>query len=119
MQVDTLTVQHDRDNNNLTRYQRLRVPLGDATPPRTPPVESNATIVQLVEPPTWSDVPVWTLSVRADDATELDLCWSASDTVRIMASAKAPLVYFRGARCRLEAGAVVGVVPVTPHPIAS
>src|SRR6266545_3874908 len=50
MTVDTLVVQHDPDNNNLGRYQRLAARLGACGPRVCPPVETNATILEVVEP---------------------------------------------------------------------
>ncbi len=122
MQVEQLSVQHDPANNNLTRYQRLLAPLGDTS--AAPPTEaaaalaSNATIVGVVEPSKDSAAPVWCAQIRADDSTQVEVRWSAPEAVRVMAAAKAPLMYFGGARCRLEGAVVADIMAVTPHPIA-
>jgi 2'-5' RNA ligase len=119
MQVSEVSVQHDPANNNLTRYQRLRVPLGVAPPAESPPpTVTNATIVGVVEPAGDGDA-VWSAQVKPDDGREVEVRWSAPDAVRVMAAARAPLSYFAGARCYLEGGAVSHVHAVTPHPIAA
>jgi 2'-5' RNA ligase len=118
MTVDTLVVQHDPENNNLTRYQRLAARLGASEPGVRPPVELNATILEVVEPASDACDPRWKARIRSDDARKVELHWSAADTVRVMSAARAPLCYFRGARCRLDADVVVAVQPVTPAPIA-
>jgi 2'-5' RNA ligase len=121
-QVEQISVQHDPANNNLTRYQRLLVPLG-AGPGGVPSASAsslpNATIVGLDAPDGDAAVPVWCARVRADDGAEARVRWTAPETVRGTAAAKAPLSYFVGARCRLDGGAVAGIVPLTPHPIAA
>jgi 2'-5' RNA ligase len=125
MQVEQISVQHDPANNNLTRYQRLRVPLGNA--PHLVPSASatNATIVGLEveeeeedEAARDGEAPIWCARVRGDDGAETRVRWTAPEAVRITAAAKAPLTYFAGARCRLDEGAVSTVLPLTPHPIA-
>jgi len=116
MQVDMLSVQHDPANNNQTRYQRLCAPLDETAPVSTPPVQVNATIVN-VESPAESGTPVWTASIQADDGARAEVRWSAPDAVRIMAQARAPLVYFAGARCRFTSNTISHVAAVTPHPI--
>ena len=93
MQVDTLSVQHDPANNNQTRYQRLCAPLGETQHASVPTADCNATIVN-VESPADSGTPGWTVSVQTDDGARAEVRWSAPDAVRIMAQAKAPLVYF-------------------------
>jgi 2'-5' RNA ligase len=118
MEVSELSVQHDPANNNLTRYQRLRVSLGEALPAVPPPgTGTNASIVSVVEPTSDGDA-VWSAHVKADDGREIDVRWSAPETVQIMAAARAPLSYFAGARCRLEGETVTHVHAATPHPIA-
>jgi 2'-5' RNA ligase len=120
MQIDQLSVQHDPANNNLTRYQRLLVPLGGTLPVAGPKPASNATILGVIEPGEDSGKSAfWRVSIRTDDDWELDVHWSAPETVRVMAAAKAPLMYFGGARCWLDGEKVGCVMPVTPYPIAT
>jgi hypothetical protein len=119
MDVDTLNVQHDPANNNLTRYQRIVARLG-ADGWTTPPTgASNATILTVGDPPSNGGPPCWSVCVRRDDGTQTELRWSAPDVVRITARARAPLVHFAGARCRLEGGAIVEITPATPVPLAT
>ncbi len=118
MQVDQLTVQHDPANNNQTRYQRLLVPLGEgpSAAPSTP--ATNATMLQLLEPPNDEEAPVWRAQLRTDDGRDTEVRWTAPETVHVMTAARAPMSYFAGARCWFEDGNVSNVAAVTPYPIA-
>jgi 2'-5' RNA ligase len=122
MQVDQLTVQHDPANNNQTRYQRLLVPLGKAPAAGPRPPETNATMLQVLEPSKDADPPIWCAQVRADDGREVEVRWTAAETVHVMSAARAPMSYFAGARCWLDDDPACAVVrnigAVTPYPIA-
>ena len=119
MTVDTLVVQHDPDNDNLGRYQRLAARLGASGPHVVhPPVATNATILEVVEPPTDADDPKWTARIRSDVGGEQELRWTAPETIRLTSAARAPLRYFRNARCRVQADRLMAVLPVMPAPIA-
>ena len=116
MQVEALNVQHDPDNNNQTRYQRLLLPLGDASAPRRSTAVTNATITAVTEAET-NGQPRWTALARVDDGSTSEATWRAPDAVRLMAAARAPLCYFRGARCRVDDGVISAIEAVTPTPL--
>jgi 2'-5' RNA ligase len=118
LQVDHLTVQHDPANNNQTRYQRLLVPLGEVSPSAPSTSETNATIVQVLEPVHDAEPLTWCARVRTDDDRDVEIRWTAPETVHVMAAARAPLSYFAGARCWFDDSNLRNVEPVTPYPVA-
>ena len=126
MQVNALSVQHDPDNNNLSRYQRLHIPLGefgksDTHNPLTPPaprgVQANATIVELRSPAPGDQQPIWHVTAQGDDGACVEVQWSAPETVHQMTAARAPLQFFSGARCTLRAGRIEAIEAKTPAPV--
>jgi 2'-5' RNA ligase len=119
MQIDALTVQHDPDNNNLTRYQRLHVALGETTPAAPPDAKglANATILEVVGPTPGDHQPIWTVTIQGDDGSVVEVAWSAPEMVHIMAAAKAALTFFPGARCTVAGDRIVWVEANTPAPV--
>jgi 2'-5' RNA ligase len=120
MQIDALSVQHDPDNNNLTRYQRLHLKFGDTSPatPRVADPVANATILKVGGPTPGDHQPVWTVTATGDDGSLVEVNWSAPEVVHITAAAKAPLAFFPGARCTVADGGIVWVAANTPAPVA-
>jgi hypothetical protein len=117
MDVPALAVQHDVDNNNQTRYQRLYEPLGPAAaPPRTPGA-TNATIERLDGPAPGEDEPTWTAHLRTDAGPTVDVRWTGPETAYLQSEARAAISFFAGGRCTFDGTRVTRVVANTPVPV--
>ncbi len=115
----TVAVQHDPGKNSLTHYQRLAFQLGgDGVSNRgsVTNVQRNATILGVQDALGSDGAPGHSVQIKHDDGQSLDLFWSASMGVRIMAEARSSTAHFGNARCLVDGQNVTNILPNSPFP---